>query len=170
MTILIRPAEPDDREFVLDGWVSSYRNAHAAGLILMTNYHDVQWAQCEEILVRPYVRTLVACDSEEPCFCYGFLVYESDASPPYVYYVYTKETFRRGAKLDLGAGVATELFRAAGIDPARTFAFACKTPIVTRLAAKIPCARWNPLPARYEREPGPTVEQRRPARQNGTRP
>lgn len=148
------PRDPYDSKFVIDGWISSYRTAHAAGLVLMKDWHTVMWSQVEQLIARPYVRTVLAVDARDHDHFYGFLTYEPDARPPYVYYAYTKASHRQAAGWLFDVGVATGLFAHAGIDPRRTFAYACKTPMVARLllADKIPCAKWDPLPARFERE------------------
>lgn len=162
--ITYRPARTADNEFINNGWVTSYRLAHAAGIIPMARWRDVMWPVIEHIRAREYVKTLVADDDGT---LYGFVTYEDPTDRqrwrndsahgldqlPYVHYAYTKEFRRRGRKT-FGAGVLTELLRAAGIDPSRSFGFACKTPSVAQLidAGKIPGARWDPLRARYERD------------------
>lgn len=146
------PADPEDSRFVIDSWISSFRTAHAAGLVLMKDWHDVMWSQIQQVIARPRVRTLLAVDDRDHNFFYGFLTYEPAAQPAYVYYAYTKETYRRARGRVFDTGVATGLFEHAGIDPRRSFGYACKTPMVARLAAKIPCAKWDPLPARFDRE------------------
>jgi hypothetical protein len=163
--ITFREATVSDREFVCDGWVSSYRTAHAAGFVLMSCWRDVMWPMVEAVLRRPYVHTLVADDDGVLC---GFLTFEGPGplsawrpdsrsaaldALPYVYYAYTKAPRRRGRR-DLGTGIMSGLLRAANIDPTQQFGFACKTPSVVQLidAGKIPGARWDPLRARYERD------------------
>jgi len=172
MTLAIRPAnlaDPTERPFIVDGWINSFRTAHAAGIISMRRWRGVMWETVEDILVQPYVTTLVAADADDPTALYGFLAFEgpnpndrpswrpnSSASPDslsYVHYAYTKEFRRRGRKT-FGEGVMTSLLAAAGIDPDLPFGFACKTPPVVHMmdAGRLRGARWDPLRIRYERD------------------
>lgn len=151
-----RPATAADRTFVADAWVSSYRTSYAAGLLDMASYHSIMWAQVERYIDRPDVRTVVACESKDPSFLYGFICADPTPQveildggrqkswPAMVLYVFVKAGYRR-------SGIARGLFDAVGVDPSRPFLYACKTPIVGRVATKIPLAKWNPLVARFEK-------------------
>jgi GNAT superfamily N-acetyltransferase len=152
-----RPAQPEDRTFVIDSWISSYRTSYAAGLIDMEHYHSVMWAQAERYIDRPDVRTIVAVEKRDPRFIYGFVCADTtpqleltERGPPriwpaLVYYVFVKAAYRR-------TGVARGLFGAVGVEPGGRFLYACKTPIVSTLGARIPQAKFNPLPARFGKE------------------
>lgn len=158
-----RPGKPSpDRLFVVDAWVSTYRKAFTAGLIQMEDWYTVMIPQVEKALVRPDVRTLVAYETEAPdrlADLYGFITFDATERPPLVYYVYTKEPYRRGGRGRLwdGPGLARQMFAAAGIDPERPFTFVCSTPAVRalELARKIPMSRWTPLPGRYAKRRRP---------------
>lgn len=121
----------------------------------MDTYATVMHAQIDALLDRPNARTLVAhepgeFDDRGRPFLYGFVATLA-AATPYVLYVYVKAPYRRGkAKHGLSRGIATMLFEAAGVDPVRPFAYACKTSYVSDLARKIPLAEWDPMPARYK--------------------
>lgn len=159
-----RPAQPEDRTFVIDSWISSYRTSYAAGLIDMEHYHSVMWAQAERYIDRPDVRTIVAVEKKDPKFIYGFICADTTPQlerlnngsvriwPALVYYVFVKAASRRGKQLGLPVGVARGLFDAIGIDPRGPFLYACRTPIVSTLGARIPQAKFNPLPARFGKE------------------
>ncbi len=147
MTVAYRLAEPEDRVFIVDAWVSSYRTAHAAGMIAMEDWREIMWRQVEKVLDRPTTDTVVAYEPEETdhlADLQGFITADISAAAPYVFYVYVKESFRR-------AGYARGLFRALGIDPAAPFTYACKTAAVADLVRmrKIPCSKWDPLAARF---------------------
>lgn len=150
-----RPMAPDDRQFVVSAWSSSYRTSPYAGLLSMASYADVMHREIGLILDHCSTQTIVA---EEPGetdhlgrpFLYGFVARHAIAAPdPYVYYVYVKTPYRRGAIKGLPQGYATRLFAAAGIDPRKRFVYACHTSYCTELARKIPLAELNTLPARF---------------------
>lgn len=162
MSSNIRPMRQDDVAFVRSAWSSSYRTSHYAGMINMRDYADVMHGQIDSILSHQSTSVLVAEEEGEldhmgRSFLYGFLAFHRDlnhyklcdvdkhasrASHPYVYYVYVKSPYR-------GSRYASRLFAAAGIDPSKMFAYACRTPYCADLASKIPLAQFNPLPARY---------------------
>lgn len=143
--IAFRPATSADRDFVVGSWETSYRKAHTAGLILMEDWAKVMRAQLTKILDRDYVDCTVAFESDDPAFVYGYLVAEPGEAPPLVYWAYVKQPYRR-------QGLATALFKAAGIDPASRFDFVCSTPLVPRLSKAMPLAKWRPLLGRYSKD------------------
>jgi hypothetical protein len=140
-----RPATPDDRRFVVSAWSSSYKTAHTAGMIHTDDWATVMHAQIERLIARPDVRTIVAFERKDPTFVYGFICGDPTGSVPIVFYVYTKEPYRR-------SGHARGLFGAIGISPLGRFLYACKTAIVPTLTGKIPSARFDPSVARYPKE------------------
>lgn len=179
MTARIRPMTSADRDFVVSGWSSSYRESFYAGMLSMETYAEVMHCEIGRVLAHPTTLALVA---EEPGetdhagrpFLYGFVVArQGDVSIPtvarsvvgprrggrrkplpYLYYVYVKTAYRRGReRYGLSKGYAAQLFEAAGIDPARPFAYACQTAECFTLATKIPLGEFNPLPARYLETP-----------------
>ena len=146
--IAFRLAAAHDRQFIISGWSSSFRTSHSAGMIHMDDWADVMHRQIVRVLDRPSVVTLVAYDTEETdriADLAGFIAFDNGRTVPVVYYVYVPQTKRR-------LGIARSLFRRARIDPTKPFAFACKTAIVSQLKAKIPCAKWTPLTARFDEE------------------
>lgn len=148
MTIDYRPASARDHKFIIGSWEASYRLANTSGMILMSDWAAIMRDQIAKVLDRPYVSTIVAHETNDPdpvADLYGFITAEPDESPPLVYYVYVKDNFRK-------FGIARGLFGAMGIDPLLPFAYVCSTPIVPKVARKIPCARWQPIMGRYSRE------------------
>lgn len=159
--IAFRPAdlrtagERTDRGFIVSTWSSSFKTAHAAGLITAEDWADVMHVQLGKILDRPDARAIMAFDRDDPDFLYGWIAGETCGRDPVVWYVYVKEPFRRAGYengVRIGDGCARQLFAALGVDPTRPFLYACKTPACSKLADKIPRARWNPLVARYPNE------------------
>lgn len=140
-----------ERRFVLDSWLKSYKNSHAAGLIDAYRWYEVMVPQLELIFARPGVRTLIAHNPERPADDYaglfGFICGEPDSDPRFVYYVFIKEPYRR-------LGIARGLLGALGLKSNDQFEYGCKTSILTfpaNLQTKIPYARWNPVGARFDR-------------------
>lgn len=142
--ISFRPAEPKDRKFIVESWKDSFRTAYTAGLISMDDWADVMRPQIEKILDRP-IDVIVAYETEDTealADLIGWIGFEKLPDGPYVYYVYVKYPYRN-------QGVATALFKAAGINPKKPFSYACSTRHVRELSTKIPLARWQPMIARH---------------------
>lgn len=148
-----RAATEDDRVFVRATWSSSYKNAHAAGMIASEDWPDVMHRQIDKLLARPGARAIVAYDRARPTFLYGHIVGDVTGPVPIVFYVYVKEPYRSTPRAEGGARSgprhARGLFEALGVDPARPFVYACKTAVISLLTSKIPRARFVPAAARY---------------------
>ncbi len=148
-------AEPGpDRHFVVDGWVSTYRDAYTAGLIQVEDWYGVMIPQIDKVLAKPDVRVTVAAlagATDRVADLLGFIVADTEESPPLVYYVLVKEHYRRAGRGRLwnGPGIGRSLFAAIGIDPAQPFNHVCSTPMCRTLERKIPMARWRPLFGRF---------------------
>jgi hypothetical protein len=156
MTATIRAALAADRDFIVSSWSSSFRTSVYAGVLSMATYADVMHREVRRILDHPTTLVLVAAEPDEldergRQFLYGFVAVRQHmaTTEPYVYYVYVKSPYREGRSKGLGVGYATQLLRAAGVDPRRSFGYAFKTGMCATLASKIPLGEWNPMPARY---------------------
>ena len=163
-SLAYRPAREPDWFFVVDSWLWSYRDAHAAGLIQMEDWNRVMKPQLAKVLARSGVSIFVAHHPGQDgtgADLYGWIAIERgyqtparsrqggrwvdsmvSVSEPLVHYVFVKQPYRR-------LGIARGLFKAAGVDPAAAFNYTAKTAIVTLLADKISGGRWMPLIARY---------------------
>jgi GNAT superfamily N-acetyltransferase len=153
--ISFRRAEQRDRQFIVETWKDSFKTAYTAGLIAMDDWAAVMRPQIEKVLARPEIQVLVASNPEDDdpiADLMGWLAFEKLPEGPYVYFCYTKQPYRR-------QGIATALFRAAGINPQKPFSYACSTRVVRVLSDKIPLARWEPLIARFP--PGTSATTRR---------
>ena len=120
MTVAFRFAEAEDRRFIIDGWVTSYKQSYYAGLIAMSDWRSIMWGQIEKVIDRQDVRTVVAYETEDTghlADLYGFITADSELAPPLVYYIYVAQPYRRG-------GYARRLFAAVGVDPDRPFQYA----------------------------------------------
>lgn len=157
MTIACRPADlanPSERNFIVNGWCDSYKDADMAGLIQIEDWFAVMIPQVVKAMNRPGVRTMIAIDSDDADQFYGFITADTLEQPPLVYYVYVKSYYRRGGRGRLwdGPGAARQLFAAIGVDPGAPFRYVCSTAILKVLARKIPMARWQPLLGRFPKE------------------
>lgn len=146
-----RPAKESDFALISSSFLAGYRTAHAAGMILMDDWDTVMGEQWAKILVREGVDAFVAFKPDEPDTrfdLYGFIVVDNNYemkgnSIPFVVYCNVKHGYRR-------LGVATGLFKVAGVDPTKEFHYAAKTGVVSKLREQIPLARWKPLAIRFE--------------------
>lgn len=147
MTISHRLATESDLPFVFGSWLSAFRPSYAGGPVPADLYAAVYTEAIGHLLRRPGCDVVVAFKpGEEPGMAdlYGFLCAERETSRgPVVHFVYVRDSQRE-------EGIARGLFDAAGIDIRSSFTFTYKTPIVAKLAAKIPRSRYNPLCARFQ--------------------
>jgi len=164
--LTFRQGEERDLPFVEDAFVSSYRTAHAAGLVPMPYWEEQARRNWRWVLARPGVEVIVACHptegQESRTDIYGFIVLERDvwiptrlrrdgqwveelapAGCPVVHFVYCKAAYRRH-------GIGRLLFKAARVDLSGRFIASCKTGLSSQLEKKCaPFVVFNPLPARY---------------------
>jgi GNAT superfamily N-acetyltransferase len=146
MKLAFRPAVREDRAFIIPTWSASYKKSRYAGLITSEDWADVMHRQLGKILDRAGARAIVAYDRQDPDYFYGWIAGDTSEPTPVVYYVYTKEPYRR-------AGIARGLFAALGVDPTRYFVYVC-SPVndSQELIRKLPSARFNTLEVRYPKE------------------
>jgi GNAT superfamily N-acetyltransferase len=145
VSIAYRTADEFDQRLVVSAWVRSYRDADTAGFVQVDDWPAVMSDQVRKALARPDVVATVAYETEDTerlADLYGFIVADVVETPPLVYYVFTKQAYRR-------LGIARGLFAAIGVDPARAFNYVCSTPAVSQLRRKIPMARWTPRLGRH---------------------
>lgn len=163
---MIRPMTHDDRGFVIDGWLTSYRDTRDIAYVEDEHF----WPTYAPVIERALLRCRVLVDEGE--VRRGFIAFEPDPYETsyrgtiatmggYVWYVYVAQPFR-------GWGIACDLMVAAGIDPASRFGFAAQTRASWELrkADKIPNAHYDPYRSRKPRvkrtKQSPPVENRRP--------
>lgn len=137
-----------ERKFVVDGWAATYRDANTSGMIQVEDWYSVMIPQINKVLDKPEVVTIVASSSlaGTGADLLGFIVADPADNPPLVYYVMTKEHYRRGGhgRLWPSAGLARQLFGAIAIDPDRPMNYVCSTPACRLLERKIPYGKWRP--------------------------
>ena len=157
MKLAFRPMADWDKTFVISSWLDAHRSSYSAGLWPMHIWHKHEGPIREWHLSQPNVRTLVAYEATDPEFLYGWVaadpteqrVPSRDGSvrywPALVLFVFVKQSYRR-------EGIARALFDAVGVDPSKPFVYSCNTVTASRLASKVPLARFDPLVARFPKE------------------
>lgn len=143
--IAYRRATREDMAFVVDSFLESFRTAHSAGLICMDDWRVVMTRQLSLLLARTGVEIHVAYhpgDTDHVADLFGWIAVERAEPTPFVLYCYVKQSYRR-------MGIGRALLSAAGLEPTGSWEYAAKTGIVTKLATKMPNARWDPLRARF---------------------
>lgn len=136
---------PPWRNWIVNSWLASYRDADTAGLIAVDDWHAVMVPQITKLLAAPDVVATVAYEADnddDGSNAYGFIVSDTTERPALVYYAYVAAAARR-------SGIARGLFAAIGVDPAMPFNYVCSTPWVSRLQRKIPMSRWTPRLGRF---------------------
>lgn len=153
MTVAYRPANAGDRNFIVSGWSTSFKSAHAAGMIAMEDWAAIMHPQIERVLDREDCTTLVAYETTESpglVDLHGFIAGRREPiwSPvakrdlPMVFYVYVKGPYRC-------RGFATGLFKALGVNPRLPFVYTSKTSWCSLLATSVPLGKWDPLLSRF---------------------
>lgn len=143
--VLIRPATLEDRSFIIDSWLRSYRNSEF-GRRIPDDVWYAAWGHggFVEAAVSVPGSVLVACLPSDPSFVYGFRAcgygYQPDPAMGVLHYVYVKKDFRR-------AGIARQLL-AGGVYPCGV---THETPAWKAFAAKHGIAYEYRHPYRKER-------------------
>jgi GNAT superfamily N-acetyltransferase len=175
-----RQAAPGDLDFVVKSWISSFKSAHAAGILSISPL-DVACPTCgaavphdfasvmdhtlRAVLKRPGVTVWVAYNprAAPPSDLHGYLVSETGANlpsyrPPSFELVIVKATeplihYMFVKQAYRGFGIARALLDAAGIDPTKPLLYSCKTADASSLerAGKLPRAKWAPLSVRFQK-------------------
>ncbi len=160
MRAVFRPMLPTDRRFIAATWSVHWWRPVEVQLLTRRAWRGAVfgtvagWIDHDGIAVqngvldRPGVNTLVVADADAAAGdadVFGYLVtYEHTDEPlPLVLFLFVKD----GAR---GAGLATQLLKRVGFDPAGPIPYACHTQHATvlREAGKFPHAQWRPELAR----------------------
>lgn len=146
-----------DRTFVVESMLESQRTSYSAGLVPIDDWFTTMRAPYTKLLGRDGMRIIVAYEHDDEDFLYGFIAADPTEQrladrdgavrwwPALVLYVFVKQNYRR-------EGIGRALFNAVGVDPAKPFLYAANTQQASRLASKVPQARFNPLAARFPKE------------------
>jgi len=142
----IRDALAEDRAFVIDSWLMSFRLSHFAGPISMRRYRDVYSVEIADLILRPLTAVRVAYNNELPTQIFGFLCFEEGHKFPVIHYCYVKQPLRR-------RGIAKLLLQDANINLSRRFVYTYRTPLahdMTKRGSKYERGKFMPQIARFE--------------------
>lgn len=131
--------------------------SYSAGLVPIEDWFTSMRPHFVKLLARPGMQTIVAYEKDDPDFFYGLIAADPTEQrvsmkdggvkwwPALVLYVLVKQNFRK-------RGIARALFKAVGVDPEKPFLYAANTQQASRLASKVPQAKFNPLAVRFPKE------------------
>lgn len=136
----VRSMQQGDRNFILNSWLKSFRNAPSVNGMENPAYFHEQSKVITELLDNCAV--LMAVDPKDNDSIFGYLVYQWADGQFVIHYVYTKHTFRN-------KGVAQYLIHKAGFALGETAAwYTHATKTSPRVAYKFRCI-YNPFITRY---------------------
>lgn len=146
--VLIRPATLEDRSFVIDSWLRSYRNSEF-GRRIPDDAYGSRYGHAgfvEDVVGAGWV--VVAALPSDPSFIYAFAVWDAADR---LHYVYTKKDYRHGglAKQLMGARVVPGLMLVER--PLGQMTVTAETPAWKAFAAKHGIAYEYRHPYRKER-------------------
>ena len=132
----IRPAAENDLDFILDGWLKSYRRSPYAGSVPNNLYFKVYSTAIQQLIDRGMQIDIL--ESSKVDSKLGFVAYEcSERLGVVIHYIYLKEEYR-------GEGFAQFLLGYIGIDPGKPFLYTFRT----FYSKKFPTGLYKPSIAR----------------------
>lgn len=135
--VTIRPATPEDDNFVLNAALITLRNrSHLSWHVGNSDFFAGEPRILKRLLARS--RVLIAHPPDDAELIAGFIVVEP---PELVHFLYVKAALRR-------QGVGRALLRAADLDPERGFVATAATYDLTKgwMHNRWPAIRFNPYP------------------------
>lgn len=91
---MLRPWHPGDRAFIVDSWLSSFRQSHWRGPIKDSRYRDVYGSVVDELLDTAGTRVLVDHNPEDKEQIFGWACYTITDGIPTLHYCYVKAPYR----------------------------------------------------------------------------
>ncbi len=93
LPILYRPAVEEDKAFIFNSWLKSFRkgtfSANVDNSVYYANHHKL----IERILLKS--KTIICCNSQDPSIIYGYVVYQEVESQFVLHFVYVKNIYRK---------------------------------------------------------------------------
>jgi len=110
-------ADEQDRRFVLDGWLKSWRKSQYAGVVANNRFSEVTFDTIKQLFDRGM--TILVAESVNPDTKVGFIAYER-SEIPVLHYLYVKPVLR-------GLGFGGRLLTEVGITPEEPFVYTFRT-------------------------------------------
>jgi GNAT superfamily N-acetyltransferase len=92
LPISLRPVQPEDKNFILNSWLKSYRSAYAVKRMQNEAYFLEEGKVIKDLLNN--VDVLIACDAKDPNQIFGYAVSQKVRGTYVLHYVYVKLPFR----------------------------------------------------------------------------
>ena len=107
LPILFRPLAYEDKAFVFNSWLKSFRNGffckNVDNTIYFLNHHKI----VDSCTLKG--KTIVCCNADDPKIIYGYVCYEEIEGQFVLHYVYVKNIYRK-------LGLAKQLLQRTGHD------------------------------------------------------
>lgn len=128
LPVRLRNMQPEDKNFILNSWLKSYRKAPAVRRMENNAYFHEQSKVIKDLLDN--VNVLIACSAEDSTQIYGYLISQRIDNVFVMHYLYTKLPFRN-------CGIGKMLINARDHDLGKTAAiYTHHTDTAIRLAYK----------------------------------
>ena len=134
LPIRFRTYAPEDRNFILNSWLKSYRKSLSVKDVDQRVYFHNQADLVDALIQRSHV--VVAVSEKDPTDIYGYIIREKVGSTNVIHYIYVKKTYRL-------LGVGHHLLIAADCDPDKGMAYTHHTHVANKLRYKYN-ALFNP--------------------------
>ena len=134
----LRPAGPDDLNFILSSWLKSYRRSDFAKGITNQTFFRYHQDLINQILRQNEVTILASAEDDTQIL--GYMVHASES--PIIYFTYVKNPFRR-------MGLCRHMYH--------TFAERFEDDIKIHCTHRLPLQQWNALTERYNLDYNPYI-------------
>ena len=127
LPVRLRTLTEEDKPFIFNSWLKSYRFSHFGEKITNTIYFQDHHKVVERIIKNS--KTLIACDPEDSSQLYGYIVAAVEEGILVLHFIYVKHTFRN-------LGIGKTLLDALGHDKSSAAVYTHHTRMADKLAAK----------------------------------
>tara|TARA_R100000656_G_C3887637_1_gene115846 strand:- start:72 stop:533 length:462 start_codon:yes stop_codon:yes gene_type:complete len=127
LPVRLRTLTEEDKPFIFNSWLKSYRFSHFGEKITNTIYFEDHHKIIENILKNAQV--VVACNEKDPSQVYGYVVGGDEEGILVLHFIYVKHTFRN-------MGMGKTLLDAMGHDKEKAGVYTHHTRMADKLAAK----------------------------------
>lgn len=91
---MLRPWHPGDRAFVVDSWLSSFRQSHWRGPVRDSRYREVYGREVDELLDTIGTNVLIDCNPDDHEQIFGWACWTAGEVGPVLHYCYVKAPYR----------------------------------------------------------------------------